>query len=416
MFRKVLVAGATASLLVLAGCGSNSSSDSGGASGPAVKGDPIVIGTVGGYSGNQAGSQGLVDDASKVWADYVNHNGGINGHPVKLIIKDDANDPAKALQAVKELIDQDHVVAIVGHSSLVSSSWIDYATKKKVPVIGGPPVESTSFSSADVFPTGTNVPVMIVGQFVRMQDAGLKKMAIMYCAESPVCASLDPLAKASAALVSPDLSISYATKVSATQPSYNAECLAAKDSGADAMFPAIQAPAVIALAEGCSKVGFNPTEVAQFTVYSPASLQAQALDKSITVSPTYNYQDESNKQVKTYLDAVNEFNPDMAKSPQFTVNTFWSWLGGAMFQKIAEKADLGPTSTAADVFKGIYQIKDETLDGAISPTTYVEGKPTFISCWFDVDQKGGKFVTAKKEPSCLTADQLTGLNKILSGG
>jgi branched-chain amino acid transport system substrate-binding protein len=415
MKKRTLAALVTPSALALAGCGGDDKAG-GTPSGPELTGDPIVIGAVGGYSGNQAGSQGLVDDASQVWADYTNANGGINGHPVKLIIKDDANDPAKALQAVKELVEEDHVIAIVGHSSLVSSTWIDYATKKNIPIIGGPPVESTSFTSPIVFPTGTNVPAMIVGQFVRMKEAGLSKMGVLYCAESPVCASLVPLAQASAALVSPDISIAYSAKISATQPSYSAECLAAKDAGVDAMFAGVQAPAVIALAEACNQVGFNPVDVTQLTVFSEASFASQPLDGSLLVSPTVNYLDESNPTAKAYLDAVDEFNPDMRKSAQFTVNTFWSWLGGEMFKKIAENADLGPDSTSADVFKGAYQIKDETLDGALAPTTYVEGKPTFVSCWFDVDLIDGGLKSMKAEPSCLTDEQLTGLNTILSGG
>lgn len=414
MFRKALAVATAASLLVLAGCGSD---DSGGTafSGPKLKGDPIVIGTLGGYTGSQASSQGLIDETMKVWEDYTNTHGGVNGHPVKLIIKDEANDPAKALQAVKELIDEDHVVAIVGHASLVSATWVDYAAKKQVPVIGGVPIEATSFSNPNVFPTGANVVSMIVGQFIRMDDAGLKKMAIMYCAESPICATLPPLATAAAALVSPDLSISYDTKVSATQPSYNAECLAAKDSGADAMFPGLNASGVMALTSGCAKVGYKPINVAQMTVFGATSFANPALDKSLLVSPTFNYLDDSDDTVKTFLDAMEVSDPDILKNPQFTVNTLWAWLGGEMFKKVAEKADLGPTSTTADVYKGVYQIKDETLGGAIAPTTYVKGKPTFNSCFFEVSIEKGAPKTDKAEPTCLSAEQLTGLNKILGG-
>jgi branched-chain amino acid transport system substrate-binding protein len=411
MRKKLFAVTVALALLGAAGCGAQG--DTEGSSGTELKGDPIVIGTIGGYSGNQAGSQGLGDDANQVWADYVNHNGGINGHPVKLIIKDDGNDPAKALQAAKELV-KEGVVAIVGHNSLVSSSWVDYVTEQKIPIIGGTPVETSTFTNPNVFPTGANVPSMIVGQFVRMKAAGLKKMGVFYCAESPVCASLAPLSKAAAALVSSDLEVAYAGKVSATQPSYSAECLAAKDAGVDSLFPGLQAPAVIALAEGCDKVGFNPVEVAQMSVFSETSAASKPLDGTLLVSPTVNYVDESNATVKSFLDAVDEFNPKMRKSPQFTVQVIWSWLGGEMFKKAAEKVNLGPKSTPADLYKGLYQIKDETLDGAIAPTTYVEGKPTFNSCWFDVDIDEGKLKSVKKEPTCLTPEQLDGLNQILA--
>jgi len=415
MIRKTLATLAAVTLFALAACGSSGSGGSSGSSGPKLTGDPIVIGTLGGYTGNQSGQNGLVDDTMQVWADYINDNGGVNGHPVKLIVKDDAGDPAKALQAAKELVEQDHVVAIVGHSSLVSSSWVDYVAEKKIPIIGGLPIESTSFTSPDVFPIGTNVVSLIVGQFVRMHEEGLSKMGLFYCAESPVCESLDGLARASASLVSPDLQIAYSTKISATQPSYSAECLAAKDAGVDSLFAGLGAPVVVALAEGCNMVGFNPVDVGQTSVYSPQSLASQPLDGSILVSPTANYMDESYPENKRFLDALGDYS-EIKDSPQFAINTQWAWLGAEMFLKAAENANIGPDSKPADLFQGLYEIKDETLEGAIPPTTYVKGKPTFTSCWFDVNLEGGTFKSEISEPRCLTDEQLAGLQEILAGG
>lgn len=411
MRMKLLAALASVSLLSLAACGQDGSDTSPGSE---LTGDPIVIGAVGGYTGNLASSIGMADEALQTWADYVNDNGGINGHPVKLVIKDDAGDPAKSLQAVKELVEQDKVIAIVGNASLVTTSWMDYVTKKKVPVIGGQPVEVTAFTSPNSFPTGTNAPSLIVAQFARMQEEGLSKMGIMYCAEAPVCASLVPLAKASAALVGSDLEVAYGTKVSASQPSYSAECLAAKEAGVDTLFSGVAAPAVSAIADSCSQVGYQPTYSNQLSGFPVATQASQALNGTMLSSPTVNYLDESNPTVKRYLGAITQYEPELRDSPQLTPNTFWSWLGGEMFQRVAEHADLGPESTSADVYEGLYQIKDETLDGAIPPTTYVEGQPTFQSCWFDVDLEDDQFKSVAQEPSCLTEDQVAGLNKVLA--
>jgi branched-chain amino acid transport system substrate-binding protein len=410
MKRKSLVALALGVALVAAGCGDD---NGGGGGGSRPKGDPITIGVVGGYTGNQAGSQGLSDDASKAWVDWVNDQGGINGHPVDLIVKDDANDAAKALQAVKELVEKDKVLAIVGMQSLVSSSWMQYATDQGVPVIGGTPVEASFLSQPNFFTTGTNVIAMIIGQFVRMKDAGLKKMGILYCAESPVCASLEALGNAAAGAVG-GVEVAAAQKISATQPSYNAECLAMKDAGVDALFPGVQAPAVVSVSTGCDKVGYDPIEVAQATVVSTQWFDAPSLDGSLLVSPNANWLDDSNPTVKDFLGALDKFAPDVRKSPQFTVNTFWSWLGGEMFRKAAESADIGPTSTRADMMAAMYTLKDETLGGAIAPITYTQGKPTLLNCWFDIDVKNKSLKSASEKPTCLTPDQETALNQILS--
>ena len=56
-----------------------------------LKGKPIVIGSVGSFTGPQAPALGAVDDTLKAWAEWKNANGGINGHPVKLIIEDDGS-------------------------------------------------------------------------------------------------------------------------------------------------------------------------------------------------------------------------------------------------------------------------------------------------------------------------------------
>ncbi len=63
----------------------------------------------------------MLGDTGKVqqaWASWTNAHGGINGHPVKMIVKDDAPEPVGGAAVAKELVEQDHVMAI-GDYSLV---------------------------------------------------------------------------------------------------------------------------------------------------------------------------------------------------------------------------------------------------------------------------------------------------------
>src|SRR5712691_2846318 len=92
-----LIVVAVAALTLAAGCGSGPSSGSGGgssskpstSSAAAPKGTPIRIGDVGTYSGF-AGTTSIGGKyALEAWASYVNAHGGINGHPIDLIVKDD---------------------------------------------------------------------------------------------------------------------------------------------------------------------------------------------------------------------------------------------------------------------------------------------------------------------------------------
>lgn len=409
--------------LVSAACGNGDDGDDNAAPGStgspgsptAPEGDPIVLGVIGSFTGSQSASLGLSDEGAQVWADAVNDAGGVNGHPVELIIKDDALDPAKALQAAKELVEEENVMAIIANNSLVDAAWAEYVDSKGVPVIGGNPTQTTFFTDANFYPTGTNVVALIFAQFVRMKEAGLSKMGLLYCAEAPLCAQLTGLAQAAAALVG-DVTLAANASVSATQPSYNAECVAMKNAGVDALFVAHGAAQVVTITEGCAKVGFDPTDVNQATIVSSQWLSTASLQSALLTSPNVAHTDGSAPGIKEFLDAVEQYNPDMIDSPQFTQNVLWSWLSGKMFEKVATAADLGPTSTPADVKTGLHMIENETLGGAIPPITYTEGKPTQVNCWFDVDLEAGDLKTVDTEPVCPTPEQLEGLKGLLGGG
>src|SRR5258708_30790171 len=64
---------------------------------------PIVIGNVGSYSGVEASSEAAAPIVLKAWSSWVNAHGGLNGHPVKLIVKDIGANPTGGLAAVKQM-------------------------------------------------------------------------------------------------------------------------------------------------------------------------------------------------------------------------------------------------------------------------------------------------------------------------
>ena len=74
---------------------------------------PIRIGFVAGTSGRVADLGTSGRDAVQLVVEQCNRDGGINGRPVQLIVKDDQQNPEIARQAVRELVDEG-VVAIVG--------------------------------------------------------------------------------------------------------------------------------------------------------------------------------------------------------------------------------------------------------------------------------------------------------------
>lgn len=136
--RKVLaqVALVLASTVVVAGCGGGASS---GGSGGGLKGTPVKIG----FDDPLSGSLAENGKTSKIGADMavaeLNAGGGILGRPVQLVVKDDACDPTKGAQNVRELIDQENVDFIVGSlcSGVIGSQLPISTAAKKTEIVQG---------------------------------------------------------------------------------------------------------------------------------------------------------------------------------------------------------------------------------------------------------------------------------------
>jgi branched-chain amino acid transport system substrate-binding protein len=143
MKRRSLITTAGSGLVaavLIAGC---SSSPSGRSSAAGSSGNPqaaqgnIPVGVVGTFSGPEGTTTGSSKFAIEAWADAVNAAGGINGRHVQLYVEDDAGNPATSLVEVKTLVQEDHVVAIVGEESISAQPWASYVAAQDVPVIGG---------------------------------------------------------------------------------------------------------------------------------------------------------------------------------------------------------------------------------------------------------------------------------------
>jgi branched-chain amino acid transport system substrate-binding protein len=98
---------------------------------PGVKatGTPIPLGAI---ATNQPGTS--FTDIPNMAAAYfacVNANGGINGHPIKLYIETEQTNPAQIAADAKQLVQTDHVVGIVGNTSILECT-IDHSYWEKL--------------------------------------------------------------------------------------------------------------------------------------------------------------------------------------------------------------------------------------------------------------------------------------------
>jgi len=405
-----LVACLAVSTTGLAACSGDSDAKDDQSRYNSLEGDPIVIGTICSCSGAQAAALGKSAEGIKAWTKQVNDAGGLNGHPVKLIVKDDGGDPAKALQAAKELVEEEKVIAIVGETSVADGAFQAYVEGKKVPVVGGLAPEKTFLVSPYFFASGTSSVVTTYGMMKEAKAAGASKVGTLYCAESPVCAEVDGLGKAFAQMIGVEW---QSGKISATQPNYTAQCASLKDGDADAVFMAHNSTVGVRVAADCTKAGYSPRQVGQLNAVAPVMLASEDFDGAILTGANAAQTDESVPGIKDFRSALESYESGLTDDPQFNILVLQSWAGAKLFEAAASKVELTPESTSADVLAGLYALKDETLDGIAAPLNFTPGKPAFPSCYFVSTVEDKALVATKSEPVCLDAEELGAMGQLL---
>jgi branched-chain amino acid transport system substrate-binding protein len=145
-FCALIVAAAACSK----GSKDNGTTGSGGASGSAS--GPIVIGHFASMSGAQATFGISTDNAIKLAIKERNAKGGVKGRQIELVTIDDAGKQTEAATAVTRLINDHHVVAVLGEvASSLSLAGGPIAQKAHIPMIS---------------PSSTNPDVTDIGDYV----------------------------------------------------------------------------------------------------------------------------------------------------------------------------------------------------------------------------------------------------------
>jgi len=352
-------------------------------------------------------SEGDNGTAIEAWARWI------NGYPVHVIVKDDGDNPATSLDYAKELVTGDHIIAMVGETSLVDAAWANYIAGTGVPVVGGVPQEASFLTNPDFFPSGAGLSV-VAGVVAAASSAGRHRLGVFYCAESPICAQVVGPAKAVARLLGTRLTVGA---IAASETSYAAQCLEAKTAGVNAVWVADTPPVVQRFAADCRQQGYDPLELGELGSATTDWLADPNLNRILLVGNNADTYDTSLPALRPFYSALRAYAPGILSSSTAVEkpNTLFAWAGGLLFQAAAHAAHLTPASSSADVKRGLYDLHGETLGGIAPPLTFAPGRPTFVPCYFTDALKDGAFAPSNGgRPSCLTRPETTAV--VTSGG
>ena len=321
--------------------------------------------------------------------DSVNASGGIKGHQVKLIVEDDQGDATTSQADIRQLVQVDHVLAIVSpEASGTESGWASYVQQQHVAVIGGQADTTVWFTNSSFFPSGATVLTSLEMQAYAVKAAGKNSFGAVYCAEAAVCKQVLPALQGYGKAFGLTMPISAAIAVAA--PSYTAQCLAAKQAGAQALIIDASYAAGSRFVPACAEQGYSPLYVIPSGAFDGRYLQVSQLNGA--------YVPTTNALWFASTPAVEQFKQAMAKYESGTAlgpNPMSGWTGGALFGAAA--ANLAASPTPADVFTALYGLpKNDTLNGLAPPLNFHSGAPASqVTCFFLGQIENGTLVAAK---------------------
>ncbi len=158
-----------------------------GAQTPGVTVDRILIGQTAGFTGTVAGGVKETTDGAKLYIDWVNKNGGVNGRKIEIVSMDDGFDPKRAGANAKTLIEDKHVFALfLNRGTPHSEAIIPHLKATGVPLVG--PSTGADLLHNPVNPYIFNVRAKYQLEaekgVVQLSSMGMSRIAIIHVEDS----------------------------------------------------------------------------------------------------------------------------------------------------------------------------------------------------------------------------------------
>jgi branched-chain amino acid transport system substrate-binding protein len=387
--------------LVIAACSSGNGTTASPASGSvaahtsrcAKQGAPITIATVGTQSGPIAETEAPGPLAFKAWVAQANASGGINCHPIRYLIEDDKGNPAENLALVKEMVEQDHVVAFVAMDAAETLEASEsYLAASGIPVIGGDPAWDFYYTHQNFYPQipmgAQNTKIAFGALSTYGKRTGKTKIGVLTCQEIAGCTNLYSDAPADAKGLGLDLT--YRVETPLTTTSYTAQCLAAKSAGVQILFMAMTPAAEDSIAAACNQVGFDPVYSTFQNSTSPQMLQDPNLNGMIVPIGTAPWFDTSDPGVAEFQSALKRYGDGLAPSGVGMTG----WVAAQLFATAAKSIAATATPSSALITQGLDHVSNDDLGGIAGPLTFHAGQDApDVDCWWVVQFSGGKTTT-----------------------
>ncbi len=152
----------------LSGCGGDASAD---------PSSPITVMTWAPMNGKAGAEPGMPGIAQAI-ARYFNDNGGVAGHPMRVITCNEDNASGGAIACANKATAAD-VVAVVGSDSQYGDQFMPLLENAGISYIGGSGASAAEFSSPYSYPVNGGYQTLLVGNGEQLAAAGCHRVAIV---------------------------------------------------------------------------------------------------------------------------------------------------------------------------------------------------------------------------------------------
>ena len=352
----------------------------------------VVVGITTPLSG-PAALWGVTGLGAKAWADHINAQGGIHGRKIKVLLKDDGYNPAKAMANLREMKSKVFAVCGLLGTAIVNASK-DFFGENKIPLI-------TAYGDVRIW---TRVsPESLKYAFITYPDyedeaqylttwaiknRGAKKVAVFYQNDDYGKKGLAGVKRA-LAITAGRAKLAAAVPYEVTERALSTHALKLKESGADTLVLYTTVTHAAIMTKTMAKVGYKPQVFASFPLadaimYKVAGPTWEGTYVGIPGNVDLPGSDPAADRVSEILVKYN---------PKLKASTFLALFGAASMMQLAEGLqNAGPNLTPESMIAGMEKISDWKPENLGARITYNPDRRQGNNAIRLGQAKGGKVV------------------------
>ena len=352
----------------------------------------VVVGWTTPLSG-PAALWGVTGLGGKAWADYINDQGGIHGRKIKILLKDDGYNPARAMANLREMKSQVFVVCGLLGTAIVNASK-DFFGENDIPLITAygdiriwTRVSPKSLKYAFVtYPDYEDEGKYMTTWAVKNLDS--KKFAAFYQNDDYGKMGLEGVKKGLAA-TSAKAKLVSAVPYEITERALSTHALKLKESGADTLVMYADPTHAAIMTKTMAKVGYQPMVLASFPLadaimYKIAGPTWEGTYVGLPGNTGLPGTDPDADRVAAILKKYN---------PKIEGKEYLALFGATSMMHLAEGLkNAGRNLTTETLLNGMEQIKDWKAENLGARVTYGPDRHNGNNASRMAQAKGGKII------------------------